>query len=244
MKYILPISALLIMLLGCIGLVLLSMDNRQLADEIQRLENELGRMTITDVNRVHLAEIKTPEVPSEVALHVKRVWQFRCYLPPGYDFVKFGGSGWVSADGLYHDGGYSSSSGTPKAEAIHRLMTISLQERDNRLIAFHCFEGSSGTTSWNDLQSDDLSELKVKQLVTSESGPVSFDQETILPVLKLYNPKTMKETDVSGQRIATYIGGLFVICPKSREAQYGQLRSGVKPPDFNSNWVANGVDDE
>ena len=86
MKHVIRLLAIFLMLAGGVALITLLIDNQKLGEEIAQLESELGRMSIADPDRVYLVEIETPDVPPEVAQHVERVWQFRCYMPPGYDF--------------------------------------------------------------------------------------------------------------------------------------------------------------
>ena len=121
MKFVVRLLTVLFLLAGGIVLIQLSIDNRELGDQIDQLEAELGRMSIDDRNRVHLVEIETPDVPPEVASHLERVWQFRCYLPPGYDVIRFSGGGRVAKEGVYLAGGYSSGWGSPGPVAIHQL---------------------------------------------------------------------------------------------------------------------------
>ena len=96
MKLVVRLLTVLFLLAGGIVLIQLSIDNRELGDRIDQLEAELGRMSIDDSDRVHLVEIETPDVPPEVASHIERVWQFRCYLPPNYDVIRFSGGGRVA----------------------------------------------------------------------------------------------------------------------------------------------------
>ncbi len=95
----------LLFLAGCLYLFSLSTGNSQLVADINRLEAELGRMSIEDTNRLHFVEVESPEVPPEVAAQVSRVWQFRCYLPSGYNFMEMSGSGRVTKEGIYYNGG-------------------------------------------------------------------------------------------------------------------------------------------
>ncbi|MEX1027870.1 MAG: hypothetical protein WD049_07675 [Candidatus Paceibacterota bacterium] len=183
MKIVIRLFILLASHAGLIGLVRLSSDNRHLSDQIDQLEAELGRMSIDDADRVYLVEIDTPDVPPEVALHLESVWQFRCYLPPGYDYdvMRFSGGGRVAKEGSYLAGGTSSSWGSPQPEAIHKLLTVSFQRKDGRWAAFYSFGGTT---------------------------------------------------------LTTYAGGLFVLCPKSRESQFNQLLQVNTPTDFDPSWIA------
>jgi len=244
MKYAIRLLIILLFLAGCISLIYQSAENNRLAAEVNRLEAELGKMSIEDANRVQIVEIEVPDVPPEVASHVERVWQFRCYLPPGYDFMKMSGGGRVAAEGLYQSGGYAGSWGTPKQIAVHNLLTVSFQKKDNRLQAFYSFGGLSGTTSWNAFNPDRFGRMVLQKLVSSNQGPRSFDQDTILPLLRIYDPKTAEDMEVAGKSLTTYEGGQFVLCPRSREPYLNQLRMGETPHDFDRNWLATVVVDE
>lgn len=239
MKIVIRLFLILASLAGIIALVRLSSDNRQLSDQINQLEAELGRMTIDDADRVYLVEIDTPEVPPEVAPHLERVWQFRCYLPPGYDVMRFSGGGRVAKEGIYLAGGSGSDWSSPRPEAIHQLLTVSFQRKDNRWEAFYSFGGSSGASSWGAFNPDRFNgELVVQKLVSSEQGPRSFDQDTILPLLKMFDPTTEEDKEVAGKTLTTYAGGLIVVCPKSRESQLNQLLQDKTPNDFDPSWIA------
>lgn len=162
MKYTIRLFTILLFLAGCIFLSHLSIENHRMGAEVKQLEAELGRMSIDDANRVHLVEIEMPDVPPEVASHVERVWQFRCYLPPGYDFMQTSGSGRVTKEGLYQAGGSSLNWGLPQPEAIHKLVTVSFQKKDNLLNAFYSF-GRSGTSSWSGFSPDRFDALVIQR---------------------------------------------------------------------------------
>ena len=245
MKLVVRLFALMLLLAGGIVLNRLSIDNRELGDRIDQLEAELGRMSIVDSDRVHLVEIESPDVPPEVAAHVERVLQFRCYLPPGYDVIRFSGGGRVAQEGGYFAGGSSSGWGSPQKEGTHKLLTVSFQVKDNRLEVFNTFGGSSGTSSWESFASDRFDDaLVVQKIVSSEQGPRSFDQDTILPMLRVYDPRSAEDKKVEGKTMTTYAGGLFVLCPKSRESEFSQLRLGKTPAEFDPSWIATVANDE
>jgi hypothetical protein len=202
-------------------------------------------MPIDDSDRVYLVEIEAPDVPPEVASHLESVWQFRCYLPPGYDFIRVSGGGRVAKEGLYLDGGFGSVSGSPLPEAIHQMVTVSLQKKDDRLEAFHTFGASSGTNTWGRFDPDHVDEsLVVQKIVSREQGPRSFDQDAILPLLKIYDPSSAEDKQVPGKAITTYAGGLFVLCPKSRQGALAQLQRGEMPDEFDPGWIAREAADE
>ena len=239
MKLVVRLLTILLLLAGGIVLIRLSIDNRELGAQIDQLQAELGRMPIGDSDRVHLVEIETPDVPPEVASHIERVWQFRCYLPPNYDFMRFSGGGRVAKEGVYHAGGFGSGWGSPQSEAIHELLTVSFQKKDNRLEVFNAFGGSSGTSSWGGFAPDRMDDtVVVQKIVSSEQGPRSFDQDTILPVLKIYDPSSTEDKEVAGKTMTTYAGGMFMLCPKSRESEFNQLRRGETPVGFDPSWIA------
>lgn len=242
MKLVIRLVAIAFLLIGGIALIKLLIDNQELGEEIAQLESELGRMSIADSDRVYLVEIETPDVPPEVAQHLDRVWQFRCYMPPGYDVMRFCGGGRVASDGVYFNGGYSSGWGTPSTEAVHELLTISFQEREDRLDVFYAFGGSSGTTTWGRLKPDQINDsLVVQKIVNSAQGPRSFDQDTILPLLKIYDPNSAQDENVAGKIVTTYSGGMFVVCPKSRESEFDQLKRGEMLYESESPRVAKAV---
>lgn len=245
MKLLVRILTLVVLIAGGVVLFRITRSNGRLSEEIRQLEAELGRIPINDPNRIHLIEIETPEVPPEVASRVQRVWQFRLYIPPGWDFARMSGSGRVAADGIYHNGSFSSGGCSPRSEVTQELLSISFQEQNGRLIAFSCFDGMSGTTSWNDFKPDQLNDsLVVQKLTARNQVPRSFDQDTILPVLKMYAPNTAQEKKIAGKSITTFAGGLFVLYPKSRQAEFDKLIKGETPSEFDPNWIASEVNDE
>lgn len=244
MKFVIRVFTLLLFLAGAVILFKQTTANHQLAAEVDRLEAELGKMSIGNANKVHIVEIKKPDVPPEVALHVARIWQFRCYLPPGYDFIQLHASGRVAEDGLYHTGGSGTTWGTPKPTAIHGLLTVSLRKKGKLVEEFYSFGGSSGTMSWNSINSDPLGRLVAQKLASVKHGPRSFDQQTLLPVLKVFDPSTAEDKEVAGETLTTYEGGLFVLCPKARQLDLQRLSSGNPLRDIKPEWLATAVSDE
>ncbi len=237
--------AMLLLAISIVYLFRLTADNRQLSRQVQQLESELGRMPIDDPTLVHLVEIAEPEVPPEIKPHLVRVWQFRCYLPPNYDFRRFSGGGQISKVGFFVDGGMGSSWNSPSAEPIHQLLTVSLQKKQNHLELFYAFGGSSGTSGWGSLQaSDPLPDLVVERLVDSRRGSRSFASDAILPLLRFFCPTTAKQKNVAGKTYTLFDGALFAFCPKSREAEFQQLVRGETPVGFDMNSVAKALSDE
>jgi hypothetical protein len=234
MKHAIRLLSIVLILVGCIVLIYLSSENRRLAIDINRLEVELGKMPIKDTNQVTIAEIAKPNIPPEVAPHLERVWQFRCYLPPKYDFLRFSGGGRVTPDGLFQQGGHSSSWGSARPIAIHGLLTVSLQKKGSGLEAFYSFNGMSGTTTWSRFHPERFDTLVIQKLVSSSQGPRSFDADAILPLLKIYDPSTAENTKVAGKSLTTCEGGYIILCPKSRET----------PPEFEPEWIAEAVANE
>lgn len=244
MKHLVSGTTILLFLLGIIAFVFLTNENKQLSADVRQLEAELGKMDIEDESRVYVAEVASPDVPPEIEYHLLGIWQFRCYLPPNYDFIKWNGSGKISKDGIFHQGGSGSSWGTPKKESIHHLLTISMQKRGEHILAFYSFEGSSGTTSWSDLTSENFDQLTTQKLVRSERGPRSFDANTILPLLRVFNPHSTEDKKVGDKTITTYSGGQFILCPKSREREFTLLLKGETIPDMDPTCLAEKEHDE
>lgn len=244
-KLLLRLVTIVCLLAGSIVLVRLSFDNRALGKRIDQLEAELGRMPIEDEDRVHLVEIETPDVPPEVAAHVERVWQFRCYLPPGYDVIRFRGGGRVTKDGVYLMGGSSTGWGSPRKEGTHELLTLSFQRKGGRIEVFSTFGGSSSTSTWGSFAPDRLDPaMVVHKIVSSERGSRSFDQDTILPMLRIYDVDSAEDKEIAGKTTTTYTGGLYVLCPKAREPEFNELRRGEQPTGFAPSWIATVVTDE
>ena len=246
MKTIIRFVTGLFFLTGILFLARLTRENSRLADDVSRLEAELGRLSIKDIDRVHIVAIKEPRVPAEVASHVQRVWQYRLYLPAGYDFLRMRGGGRVAEDGVYLQGGFSSGWGSPKPEATQTLFTISLSKDGDRTKAFVSVNESGGTASWNQLDPERLlgDDLVVQTLSNASQGSRSFDQDTILPILKVYDPKTAETKTIAGNEITTYAGGLILLCPKSRESEMDELRQGRVPDGFEPSWIAKGQRNE
>lgn len=220
-------------------------ENRALSKQVEQLEAEVGRMLIDDPSRVYMTEIAQPQVPPEVASQIVRIWQFRCYLPPGYDFVRFTGGGEVTKQGCYLNGGTSSSWGTPSPDATHQLLTVSLQRKDKQIEVFYSFGGSSGTTSWGSFSPEELGpNLVVQKLAESKQGARSFKADAILPLLKLYDSASATDKQVAGNTLTIFQGGCFVLYPKSREAEFRELTRGVTPVGFDPATIAEAVSDE
>lgn len=230
----------LLFVAGIVTLVIWTRSNRELRRDVSQLEAELGQMSIDDVDKLHIVAIEEPIIPPEVAPYVDQVWQFRCYLPPGYDFQRMRGGGRLSDRGLYFQGGFSSGHSSPRTEPYHQLLTISLHRKAETVACFVSFGGSSSSGTWTvqtDLGGDDL----VIETLATPGGPAqSFDQSTILPILRLYDPNTAEVKDVDGKSITTYAGGIVVICPYKLEAEFDLLRQGKKPEGFQASWIAEG----
>lgn len=243
MKPLLRLLVIALILCGCSALIYLSNENSQLAAEVTQYEAELGKMTINDASAIQIVEIAAPEVPPEVAPHVERLWQFRCYLPPGYDYIQHSGGGRVTKEGLYQAGGFSSSWGTPNVSAKHELLTISLQRNKDRVEVFHSF-GGTGKNSWNGFKPENLQSLVVQKLASSHQGPRSFNKNLILPLLKVYDPNSASDTQVIGKSLTTYSGGFVALCPKSLETEWEQIRAGKMSSDDFKDYLAMPVSDE
>lgn len=246
MKMLIRFVTAVLFLAGILFLGSLTLENTRLADDISRLEAELGRLSVKEIDRVHIVAIKEPRVPPEVASHVQRVWQYRLYLPKGYDFLEMSGGGRVVEDGLYLKGGFSSGWRSPMPEATQTLVSISLSHDGDRTQAFFSINGSTSTTSWSQFSPGQIlsDDLVVQTFVDASQGTQSFDQETILPLLKVYDRSTAEETTDAGNKITTYSGGLVLLCPKSREAELDELREGRVPKGFDPSWIAKGKNNE
>ena len=242
-KFFLRLIAAALILVGLVALVWLVNSNRQLAAEILQLESELGRMTIEDPDKVYLVAIEKPDVPPEVASAVDRIWQFRCYLPPGYDFKRMSGSGQVMSKGVYFQGGFSSSWSSPEKESQSELLTVSLVDKGDVVECFVKFDHSSGTTNWNRVPSNGLKQqtFVVEMLARPGEPAQSFDREMILPILRIYDPNSAEEKTINDQSATVYSGGLMVILPKSRDDAFAKLRRGEVPEGFEESWIASGV---
>ena len=228
-------------LTGIVILVWFTRENSRVGDDVTRLEAELGRMSINDeIDRVHMVAIKDPRVPEEVASQIQRVWQYRFYLPAGYDFFKLRGNGRVTEEGVYIKGGYSTGWSSPDPEARQTLVTISLSADGDQTKLYFSINGSGGTTSLNRFDHERIlrDDLVIKTLIDAADGARSFDKDTILPLLKIYDPTTTKKKTVAGKEITTYQGVLIVLCPKSRKSELGELQQGRVPDGFEPSWIA------
>lgn len=230
----------LLFVAGIVSLIVLTRSNRGLRDDVLQLEAELGQMSIDDVDKIHIVAIEKPLIPPEVAPYVDQVWQFRCYLPPGYDCQRMRGGGRLSDRGLYFQGGFSTGHSSPRTEPDHELLTISLHRKAETVACFVSFGGLSSSGTWDVHPDLNAGDLVVETLATPGGPAQSFDQTTILPILRLYDPNTAKEKDVDGRSVTTYAGGIVVICPKALEAEFDQLREGKKPEGFQASWIAEG----
>jgi hypothetical protein len=244
MKHIARGITLFLFSLGIGIFVYLTNKNSYLSAEVRRLEAELGKMEIEDESLVHITEVASPDVPSEIEDQLIGIWQFRCYLPPKYDFIKWNGGGSISKERIFHRGGSGSSWGTQNKEAIHALLTISMQKRGEHILVFYSFDGSSGTMSWSNFSRDQVEQLTIQKLVRSEGGSRSFSPDTILPLVRVYDPLSAEEQVVGGKTIKTFAGGQFILCPKSREHELNLLLKGESIPDFDPAWLAEDVHDE
>lgn len=243
MSYAMRLVAILLFLSLSFLLIKNSFDNHRLATEIEKLESELGRMSIEDVDRVHLVEIASPDVPPEVASHLERVWQFRCYLPSGYEFTQTVAAGEISKEGLFRRASSFTGFYPPATTPIHKMLIISLGKQNNGL-RFHVdFDGRGGSTSW-DFTPERLENSVVQKLVSSEKGKRTFDQDSIISLLKIYDPDTGKEHNLAGKVFTTYRGASFVLCPKSRQDAFSELERGITPEGFQPNWIASEQENE
>lgn len=178
-KILTRLFAISLLVAGLIALVGLVNSNRQLSEEVNQLEAELGQMTIEDPEKIYLVAIEDPEIPPEVSDHVDHIWQYRCYLPANYDFKRMSGSGKITEEGVYFQGGFGSSWSSPKNEPRSVLLTVSLTEKTNSIECFVKFDHSSGTTGWNWLtpEKELPKDLVIETLVQPGDPARSFDQD-------------------------------------------------------------------
>ena len=224
-------------------LVWLTRENNRLDEDISRLEGELGQLPIKEIDRVHIVAVKDPFVPPEIAPHVQRIWRYRLYLPAGYDMVQMDGEGRVTEEGVFLHGGLSTRWSSPKPEPKHTLLTICFSGHGDQAEVFSFINGSISTLRWGRVDFEQLlsGDLVFQHLSSLSQGSRSFDTDTILPLLKVYDPRTAKTKTIDGSEITTYKGGLIVLCPKSRESDMEQLQQGRVPEGFQPSWVAKGV---
>ena len=184
------------------GTIFYSIQNESLVAEIQQLESDLGVLEIEDPERVYFVAIEEPDVPAVIAEHAGRVWQYRCYLPPNYDYSRFGGDGLVSADGFYCVGRSSSSWSSPNPAAINELMTINVtRKRDHfDLRVYIGGQQSSGRLRCRDFEKSKLEDFVIEPVLASGEENCSFSRDDIIPILRFYDPASATEKVVAGRK--------------------------------------------
>jgi hypothetical protein len=223
----------------------LSRENQALLAEVEQLEAELGRMEITDSRRIHLVEVKNPDVPPELGKQLDFICQFRCYIPPGYDANEFSGSGFVTEKGIYHSGSYGSAWRSSQKEPVQEIMTVSISKEDDYWRIFYSFGGTSGSQSWRPSRPDlTPDQLVVQKLVNNETGARSFAADTILTLLKIYDPNTAVEKEIDGKIQTVYQGCIILLSPKNRDPDFQMLINGITPPQFDPNTLAVGMSND
>ncbi|HBE70992.1 MAG TPA: hypothetical protein DDW52_22835 [Planctomycetaceae bacterium] len=253
MKLSLQILAGLLIVGGIAYGVRIGGNNRDVAAEIAELESVVGRFEIENEDRVHIIAIENPQIAPEVRQRIDRVWQFAIYRPAGYD-CKLHCSQFVASDGVRGLHGELGVSPTNSDRSTDTL-TVSLVELDDRLDFFYSFSGFSGTLrSYPVRQSANSDALVVKTLVGNREPARSFDRDTVLSILKVYDPNSPAEAEIAGDTADTFTWASFVLCPASREQEFEALSSGdwqagvstaetttrVAVPD----WIAQGAQRE
>lgn len=215
-------------LLGSWQLVSYSNLNRALTAKIRHLETELGVLNIDDPSRVYFSTIEKPFLPDVIAEHVERVWQYRYYFPPGYEFKKSDGAGRIAADGFYWTGGTSTSWSSPSEVAIHKRMSISIRKNDKSYEIFIDYGGGTQSCRWRPKNSQaNLDDFVIEPVLVNDQRDCSYAQDEIIPIFRIYDPASAKEKKIGDRKITTYSGALAVIYPVSQEAKFKLLRQGI-----------------
>ena len=216
------------LVVGVGSTILYSIQNESLVAEIQQLETDLGVLDVEDPERVYFVAIEEPDVPAVIAEHAERVWQYRCYLPPKYDYSRFGGDGLVSADGFYCSGSGGASWSSPDPAAINKLMTISVTRKRERfeLRVYLGNQQSGGSLRYRNLENLKLEDFVIEPVLASGQENCSFSRDDIIPILRIYDPASATEKVVAGRKRTTYSGALMLFCPASQKAATKSLRQG------------------
>lgn len=218
-------------------LIILNRGNRQLQRTIDRWEAEFGQLEVDDPTKVYLVATRILDIAPEIAPHVDHIWQFRYYFPAGYDFIRYRGSGRIGIDGVYHSKKLSSTWSSAATEPKRGLMVINISRHGAKERLFSSIVGVG--SSYQSLDRQMIGEASLtKTLVQPGEKARSFEPTTILPILRIYEPGSVKMELIGGEMMETYKGTVLLLCPKSRESEFDQLRKGQLPEGFNESWVA------
>lgn len=214
----------IVLIAGFVMTIMETTKRQSVVNEIRQLEEELGVIRVTDPERCYFVAIDNSKVPDVIVENVDRIWQFRYFLPAGYDMCKHMAHGRIAAEGFYSNGGGSGGSSRPKPEAVNKRLAISLTKQKQH-IKIDCSFGSS--FHWRPSDPDvDINKLVIKPVVSIGDSARSFGPKEIVPVLKIYDPASAKEKIVDGQKLTTYSGAYIAIHPRSQESRFQLLQKG------------------
>ena len=216
----------IVLIAGFATAIMYSIKNHTVKAEIRQFEKELGVMHIDDPERAYIVAIENTKVPNVIADNVDRLWQFRYYLPVGYDMNEFSGSGRLAADGFYFAGDFSTGSSRPLAEAENKLLAISITKQNQQI---EIYSSWGGTFWWKPSNIDvDINELVIEPIVSIGDPARSFGPREIIPLFKIYDPASAKEKIVDGQKLTTYSGATMVMLAGSQRPNFKLLRQGKR----------------
>lgn len=204
-----------------------------MAAEVQQLETDFG-LDVRDADRVYFVAPEKLDVPAVILDNVERVWQYRCYLPPNYDFKRFRGHGLICADGYYCKGGRGMSHSSPKSTAVNERVTVSVTRKQDHFVLGGHFAISvclgnrqdRGTLRCRDFENAKIEDFVIEPVLASGEKARSFGRDEIIPILRIYDPASADEKMVAGRKQMTYRGALLTFCPTSQLVKFESLRKG------------------
>lgn len=224
--------------LWCIGVVLglaLSFQRNARVNELKRVHRDVrakaGLLQVGDPSKVYVTPVKNPVVPLVLQKKQVRVWQFQMHLPIGYGTHVINLSGQISEDGLENRGARSSSSNSPRKEAIRGLWTLTLHEEDSQWILLSSGPSSSGRTYLNDLNGESVDKLLVKTICPEPGKTVEIAPDQFFNLLRIR--KAEKEPSLSSQKQDSdlYAGAALWIGPTASQAAFDAVSGGGKDPE-------------